>query len=68
MLNAKYEGITGKYFDRSQEIKSSELSYNKQNTENLWQRSIELTKLQENEKEISCKRVKRTHGDIYRTR
>jgi hypothetical protein len=57
MLDAKYEGITGKYFDRSQEIKSSELSYNKQNAENLWQRSIELTKLQENEYVFSKSRL-----------
>ena len=49
MASAEYEGITGKYFDRKQEIRSSELSYNKENAVNLWNRSVELTKLQKKE-------------------
>jgi NAD(P)-dependent dehydrogenase (short-subunit alcohol dehydrogenase family) len=49
ITSAEYEGITGKYFDRKQEIKSSELSYNKNNAVNLWNRSVELTKLQKDE-------------------
>ena len=49
MLNAKYEGITGKYFDRDKEIPSSELSYNKANAINLWERSIEMTQLKQHE-------------------
>ena len=49
MIDIKYEEITGKYFDREKEIESSDLSYNKKNAVNLWERSIELTKLQRNE-------------------
>jgi len=49
MLNAKYEGINGKYFDRNKEAPSSELSYNKANAVNLWKRSIELTQMQQDE-------------------
>jgi NAD(P)-dependent dehydrogenase (short-subunit alcohol dehydrogenase family) len=49
MTNDKYEGITGKYFDRGKEIPSSELSYNKANVANLWKRSVELTQLQQKE-------------------
>ncbi|MDR0683090.1 MAG: SDR family NAD(P)-dependent oxidoreductase [Dysgonamonadaceae bacterium] len=49
MTNAKYEGITGKYFDRTKEIPSSELSYSKANAANLWKRSVELTRLQQQE-------------------
>ncbi|MDR0414182.1 MAG: SDR family NAD(P)-dependent oxidoreductase [Prevotellaceae bacterium] len=46
MINPEYEGITGKYFDRTHESKSSKLSYNRENAINLWNRSIELTKIQ----------------------
>jgi NAD(P)-dependent dehydrogenase (short-subunit alcohol dehydrogenase family) len=49
MTDAQYNGITGKYFDRVQEIPSSELSYSKANAENLWKRSIELVLLQNDE-------------------
>jgi NAD(P)-dependent dehydrogenase (short-subunit alcohol dehydrogenase family) len=49
MTDAKYEGITGKYFDRNREIASSELSYNRANAVNLWERSVELTGLQRHE-------------------
>ncbi|MDR1585391.1 MAG: SDR family NAD(P)-dependent oxidoreductase [Prevotellaceae bacterium] len=49
LVNERYEGITGKYFDREKEIKSSRLSYNQENAGNLWLRSIEFTKLQANE-------------------
>jgi hypothetical protein len=44
-----FDGVTGKYFDRGQEILSSESSYNKANALNLWERSIELAHLQANE-------------------
>ena len=54
MLNSQYEGITGKYFDRDKEIKSSELSYNKENADKLWKQSIELTKLQQDETIFPC--------------
>ena len=49
MTDALFEGLTGKYFDREKEIPSSELSYNKTNAMNLWERSVELTQLQKNE-------------------
>jgi hypothetical protein len=49
MTNDKYEAVTGKYFDRENEILSSELSYNKTNAANLWKRSVELTQLQQQE-------------------
>jgi NAD(P)-dependent dehydrogenase (short-subunit alcohol dehydrogenase family) len=49
MTSDKYETITGKYFDREKEIPSSELSYNKANAANLWIRSVELTRLKEQE-------------------
>lgn len=49
ITGAQWEGITGKYFDRGMERPSSELSCNRINAENLWQRSIELVALQQNE-------------------
>jgi NAD(P)-dependent dehydrogenase (short-subunit alcohol dehydrogenase family) len=49
MTGAKYDGITGKYFDRDKETPSSGLSYNKANAVNLWKRSVELTRLQQHE-------------------
>ncbi|MDR0511442.1 MAG: SDR family NAD(P)-dependent oxidoreductase [Rikenellaceae bacterium] len=44
MTGPRYEGVTGKYFDRGREARSSELSYSKANAVNLWERSMELTK------------------------
>jgi len=49
MTDDYYEDLSGKYFDRGKEIPSSELSRNKANAENLWKRSIELVRLQEDE-------------------
>jgi hypothetical protein len=49
MTGKQYENITGKYFDRGKEVSSSELSYSKANAVNLWERSIELTQLQQSE-------------------
>jgi NAD(P)-dependent dehydrogenase (short-subunit alcohol dehydrogenase family) len=49
MTGAQYNGASGKYFDRDRECPSSELSYNRDNAENLWKRSIELVGLQPNE-------------------
>ncbi|MDR0368779.1 MAG: SDR family NAD(P)-dependent oxidoreductase [Bacteroidales bacterium] len=46
MTIPEYEGITGKYFDRAHETKSSKLSYNRENALNLWNRSVELTQVQ----------------------
>ena len=49
MTESKYEGITGKYFDGDKAMASSKLSYNKANATNLWERSVELTRLQTHE-------------------
>jgi hypothetical protein len=49
MTDSKYDSITGKYFDRGKEISSSNQSYNLEKSGNLWNRSIELTNLQQNE-------------------
>jgi NAD(P)-dependent dehydrogenase (short-subunit alcohol dehydrogenase family) len=49
MTEEKYRDITGKYFDRENEIRSSDLSYNKENAKNLWHRSIELVHLERDE-------------------
>jgi NAD(P)-dependent dehydrogenase (short-subunit alcohol dehydrogenase family) len=49
MTDIHFEGVTGKYFDREKETPSSELSYSKANAANLWERSIELTRLQPDE-------------------
>lgn len=46
----KYRKITCKYFDRSTEfINSSELSYNEENRIELWNKSVEFTKLKKEE-------------------
>jgi NAD(P)-dependent dehydrogenase (short-subunit alcohol dehydrogenase family) len=47
MTDSKYDTITGKYFDRGKEIPSSAQSYDKEKSENLWSRSVELTNLQQ---------------------
>ena len=49
MTAASFEEVSGKYFDREKQIPSSELSYNKANAANLWERSTELTRLQQEE-------------------
>ncbi|MDR1172331.1 MAG: hypothetical protein LBL24_07755, partial [Bacteroidales bacterium] len=49
MTDSQYENVTGKYFDRGKDVPSSELSYNRANAVNLWERSIELTQLQQQE-------------------
>jgi hypothetical protein len=49
MTGSQFEGVTGKYFDREKETPSSELSYDKKNAVNLWERSTKLTQLQQHE-------------------
>lgn len=49
IINPELNETTGKYFDGTKEIKSSELSYNKDNRKDLWRTSIELTKLKKTE-------------------
>lgn len=41
--------ISGKYLDRGKDIKSSPLSYNKDNARELWETSMELSKLSQSE-------------------
>ncbi|MDR1459841.1 MAG: SDR family NAD(P)-dependent oxidoreductase [Bacteroidales bacterium] len=53
MTDEKYNGITGKYFDRENEVQSSALSYNKENAKNLWHRSIGLVHLESDETAFS---------------
>lgn len=49
ITDTRFNGITGRYFDGMQEKNSSELSYNKENRNDLWQTSVALTKLNESE-------------------
>ena len=53
VTSPNYEGVSGKYFDRDKEIKSSELSYSKENAKDLWNTSIELANIQQNETILS---------------
>lgn len=41
--------MSGKYLDRGKDIKSSPLSYNKDNARELWETSMELSKLSQSE-------------------
>ncbi|MDP4087415.1 MAG: SDR family NAD(P)-dependent oxidoreductase [Bacillota bacterium] len=49
VINPEFNGITGKYFDGTREIKSSELSYKIENRKDLWKTSVELSKLNKSE-------------------
>ena len=49
VTNPELNETTGKYFDGTREIKSSKLSYNKKNREDLWKTSVELSKLNKTE-------------------
>jgi len=51
--NDKYKSAKGKYFEGEKEIKSSTDSYNKEFQENLWETSIELLGVTQNETSIS---------------
>lgn len=53
VINPELNETTGKYFDGTKEIKSSELSYNKDNRKDLWRTSVELTKLKKTETILS---------------
>lgn len=45
----KYNQATGKYFEGTKEIKSSALSYNNENRNQLWKASVKLSKLNKTE-------------------
>ena len=45
ITNIELNKTTGKYFEGTREIKSSELSYNKENRKDLWKVSVALSKL-----------------------
>lgn len=49
VTDSKYNQTTGKYFEGTKEIKSSVLSYNNENRKQLWQTSVELSKLNKTE-------------------
>jgi NAD(P)-dependent dehydrogenase (short-subunit alcohol dehydrogenase family) len=44
VLSEKYEGVTGKYFDRAKNTEPSKESFDKHKMEDLWNTSVELTK------------------------
>jgi hypothetical protein len=45
LLNPALEGTSGKYFEGSRQIRSSEESYDKGRSQRLWQDSLALTGL-----------------------
>lgn len=49
ITSSQLSSITGKYIDRGKEVKSSKLSYNKDNARELWKTSIELVNLKKDE-------------------
>lgn len=50
VMNKKFKDITGSYFDRSTTYKnSSDLSYNEENRQSLWNKSVEWTNLKPTE-------------------
>lgn len=49
IINPELNEITGKYFKGTKEIKTSKLSYNKENRKDLWRTSIVLSKLNKDE-------------------
>jgi NAD(P)-dependent dehydrogenase (short-subunit alcohol dehydrogenase family) len=46
ITSEKFEGITGKYFDRDKEIEPSKESFDKNKITDLWKTSINLTKIE----------------------
>jgi NAD(P)-dependent dehydrogenase (short-subunit alcohol dehydrogenase family) len=53
VTNPELENKTGKYFEGKKEIKSSALSYNEINAEDLWKTSVKLVQLQKDETILS---------------
>lgn len=51
--NPELDKTTGKYFEGKKEIKSSGLSYSKENRKDLWRTSVELSALTKNETILS---------------
>jgi NAD(P)-dependent dehydrogenase (short-subunit alcohol dehydrogenase family) len=49
ITDPSFNNMTGKYLDRGKEVKSSPLSYNKENARELWVTSMELSKLSQSE-------------------
>ena len=49
ITDPKFNNITGKYFDGIKQIPSSKLSYNKNNSEDLWTTSVKLVNLTKEE-------------------
>lgn len=53
VTSPRFNNITGKYFEGTKEIKSSKLSYSKENAQDLWNTSIDLVKLSKDETILS---------------
>ena len=49
VLDPKLEGVSGRYFEGEEEIRSSELSYDRGNAAELWETSTELVRLRPDE-------------------
>jgi len=49
IIDPKFDNVSGKYFDGTKQIDSSELSYNKENREDLWKTSMRLVLLKKDE-------------------
>lgn len=49
ITDPSYDKMSGKYLDRGTLLKSSPLSYNKDNARELWETSMELTELSQSE-------------------
>ncbi|RAR40613.1 hypothetical protein [Paenibacillus sp. MDMC362] len=49
VTDSRFNQTTGKYFEGTKQIKSSELSYNHENRKQLWEASVALTSLNQTE-------------------
>jgi NAD(P)-dependent dehydrogenase (short-subunit alcohol dehydrogenase family) len=62
MIDPLFGKMTGKYLDRGKDTKSSPLSYNKDNARELWETSMELSKLSQSETIFSKKNRNNKNG------
>jgi len=58
ITDKQYERVTGKYYDRAEEVKSSEPSYDKAAAKKLWDESAELVSLSQSETLFTVNRLK----------
>ncbi|MFD1450061.1 MULTISPECIES: hypothetical protein [Oceanobacillus] len=52
VMDNQLKYVTGRYFEGKKEMKTSALSYNKENQKNLWNVSVELSQLQKDESNL----------------